>query len=281
MHEMTIRSRRKDDTPALKALWRLAFGDSDDFIDGFFAEMLSGKDDCVVAELDGKPVSAMYVLQGFDLFPYRRNRLSTAYTYALATLPEYRGRGIGSAVYRAAHELALSCADVSCVLPAEESLYPFYTDASGAAPLGCAREARFIRDELTAHTPRMAARTSAPMYFGIREQLLSGLPHATLPPELYELMEDNGVEFFMLEHGAAAAETKDGVCRVLELLDPDSDGMASLAAVARWCRADEYVVRSPLFFDGPGERRPFMLAAFGTKPDFPVAEDLWWGLGMD
>ncbi len=280
MHDYILRASTPRDREALKSLWKTAFGDGDDYIDSFF-ENLWQPENAVVAEVGGEVVSAMYVLPEIALFPYRRKTLSGAYTYALATLPEYRGRGIGTAVCKAANDRALALADAACVLPAEPGLYPFYENASGAKALGCVKEARIPRDELAAYAPCMAARVPVLEYMGIRQQILSGLPHAAMGPEFYEHLEQTGTEFFVLEHGLAAAETADGVCRITELLDPDTDGMTSIAGVARWCRAEEYIVRSPLFFDGPGKRRSFVLAALRETPNFPVAEDLWWGFGLD
>ena len=280
MCEYILRDWQPGDDGALKTLWKTCFGDTDEFIDGFF-DLFPRQDACVVAEADGRPVSAMYILPGQHLFPYRKKTLTAGYAYALATLPEYRNRGIGRAVYKAVSDRILQTADAACVLPAEQTLYPFYENAAGAAPLSYIREARLTKADLAGITPSMGARFPTLEYQAVRSQILSGLPYAVLPEEFYELMEASGVEFFVLEHGVAAAETSNGVCRILELLDPDTDAMSSIAGVARWCRAEEYIVRSPLFFDGPGEARPYMLAALKQPPSFPMTGDLWWGLGLE
>lgn len=281
MIEYQIRSWKPEDKPQLKELWKLAFGDSDEYIDCFFENFLR-RDACVAAEADGKVVSAMYILPGETLNPYRKNRLTAGYTYALATLPEYRHQGIGRAVYRAASGRALETADAAAVLPAGESLYPFYENASGAKPLSYVREARFTRDELSGTAPCAAARVPALKYAGMREELLGGMPHVTFPMGFFDLMEETGMEFFVLANGLAAAETDDdGVCHIRELLDPGEDVMSSLAGVARWCSAREYVVRTPLFFEGPGESRPYVLAAMNSTPSYPMPNDLWWGFGLE
>jgi GNAT superfamily N-acetyltransferase len=281
MTDYTIRSWQPQDKEALAALWQVAFGDDRAFIDSFFDTFVTGEDACVVAEADGQVVSAMYIIPGETLYPYRKNTLSGAYTYALATLPEYRGRGIGKAVYQAANQRALAVADVACVLPAQEGLYPFYEAAAGAVPLSYAKEARFTREELAGIPTGMAARIPALKYAGMREMLLGGMPHATVPTELFELMEENGTDFFVLEGGVAAAEKDGDVCRVTELLDPNTDNMKSIASIAKWCAAKEYIVRTPVFFDGPGQLRPLMLAAMNAKPNYSMPNDLWWGFGLE
>lgn len=282
MSDHLIRPFRAEDTPQLRALWQIAFGDGDEYIDSFFESFLR-PGACVVAEVGGRVVSAMYMLPGQTLYPYRKNTLTAGYTYALATLPEYRGRGIGRAVYRAASDKVLESADAACVLPAEKGLYPFYEEASGARPVSFVREARFRREELASLTPCMAARLPTLEYALMRGSVLSGYPHAALSDEMFEHLERTGTEFFVIPGGVAAAETEDGVCRITELLDPgtEEDVMRAVAGVARWCRAEGYIVRSPVFFDGPGKIRPFMLAALGTTPDYPMPGDLWWGFGLD
>jgi len=279
MNDFFLRSWKPEDRPQLKELWKIAFDDSDEYIDSFFSCFLRG-DTCVVAEADGIVVSAMYIVPDIRLFPYRKNVLTAGYTYALATLPAYRGRGIGSAVYRASCETVLKTADAAFVLPAEKSLYPFY-EKDGASPFGGVREIRVTKAELAGITPRMSVRAPAGQYAGMREWYLSEMPHATFPEELYDHFEATGMEFFMMEGGAAAAETVNGICRIPELLAPDVDGLSAIAGIARWCPAEEYIVRTPLFFDGPGESRPFVLGALKQIPDYPLPNDFWWGFGMD
>ena len=280
MSDYMIRDWAPEDRPALKALWKQCFGDSEEYIDSFFGLFLQpGR--CLVAEADSRPVSAMYILPDIQLFPHRKEHLTAGYAYALATLPEYRGRGIGTAVFKAVSDRILETADAACVLPAEAGLYPFYEDAVDAKPVSFLRQARFTRDELRRFQPCGGARIPTLEYAAIREQLLHGYPHASYDQEIYDLLEADGCDFLVTANGLAAAETVDGVCRVTELLDPTEDVMSSIACVARWCPAKEYIVRTPLFFEGPGEARPFMLGALREQPAHPMSDELWWGFGLD
>ena len=280
MNEPLIRLWQPEDKPQLKALWKTGFGDPDEVIDQFW-EMFLRPESCIVAEADGRVVSAMYILAGETFFPYRRNILTANYTYALATLPEYRSRGIGRAVYKAASDKALETADAACVLPAEKALYPFYENATGAKPFSAIREARFQKADLAGVTPCMAARVPALTYGAMREELLGRMPYVTYPLEFFEFLEASGMDFFLLENGLAAAETSDGVCVVRELLDPGEDVMRSVAGVARWCPASEYIVRSPVFYEGPGEVQPYMLGVLKQTPAYPMPDDMWWGFGLE
>lgn len=283
MTDYILRPWQNQDKPQLKALWVTAFGDPEEYIDTFFRCFLK-KDRCIVAECDGKVVSAMYILGENTAYPYRRNMLSAGYTYALATLPEYRGRGIGRAVYQAATAKVLETHDMALVLPAEESLYPFYEKATGASLMSIAKEAELTPADLAGIKPVNAARISAFVYFGMRESYLSGMPHVSYTDDMVDFMEEwfepNG-DFFMTEQGIAAVETENGVCHIRELLCPDTDGMAVIAGVAAYHKADRYIVRSPYFFDGPGRKRPFMLGVLKEQPEYPMPFDLWWGFGLD
>jgi len=285
MTDYTIRLWQPEDKPRMKALWEDAFGDDGEFIDTFYRCFLK-KDTCLVAECDGKVVSAMYILDDFRVYPYRKNVLKAGYAYALATDPEYQGRGIGKAVYKAVTEKILETHDIAFVLPAEESLYPFYEQAAGAKPMTIMREARFTPEDLRDVERVPAARIPAFQYAGMREMFMNGLPHAACTEPFIDFMEeyveaDHG-DFFLTEHGIAAVETVGDTCRISELLCPDTDGMAAIAGVAAYYRdAEEYIVRSPFFFDGPGKKKTVMLGVMKEEPDYPMPFDMWFGLGLD
>ena len=88
---MTPRPSRKGDENALKALWREVFGDTDEYIDAFFQNVYQPGMASVIED-DGTVVAAAYAV------PFGAVR----YIFAVATRPEYRGRGYGRAVVFAA-----------------------------------------------------------------------------------------------------------------------------------------------------------------------------------
>ena len=71
----------------LKALWQLAFGDGEEFIDLFFRTAYS-PERCLYLTEDGQIIAALYWLD----CEYKGQK--QAYIYAVATHPEYRGRGL-------------------------------------------------------------------------------------------------------------------------------------------------------------------------------------------
>lgn len=75
------------DQQALTRLWQQAFGDSPEFIGGFFQTGFS-PDRCRVLERDGKVVGALY------WFDCQWNGETVAYIYAVATDQAFRGQGV-------------------------------------------------------------------------------------------------------------------------------------------------------------------------------------------
>ena len=285
MCDYTLRRFRPGDEAALRRVWKAGFDDTDEYIDTFF-DAFAGPDSCVLAEADGIVVSAMYLLDGPVLFPYRRNRLTSAYAYALATLNEYRGRGIGSAVYRGVCALGFERGfDAVCVLPAGEGLYPFYEAGGGARIVSSVRETEYSAQELRGAGRLPCARIPVEEYAGIRESLLQGEAHGAMPESFYRWQDSlcgrYGGGLFVLDGGVAAAEMDGGVCHIRELLVPGGDEKAAAAALASFCRAERYVVRAPAFWDGPGAVRRHMLARLREEPAFYLPDDLWWGFAFD
>lgn len=284
MREYTIRLWQPEDVPVLIALWQTAFGDDRAYIEKYHSMFLK-PGSCLVAEADGKPVSAMYFMAGPMLFPPSGRSYSTIYTYALATDPAYRRRGIGTAVYRACAKLALTRADTACVLPSRADQYPFYQKANGCVPVSFVREAEFTPDDLRGVRAAEATPISAGEYYLRRKSILRGRPYAIMSGSYLALesyhMERFGGGFFSLDGDVAAVEMDHGVCRVPELLDADNDGMDAIAAIAARFPAERYVVRSPVFFSSPGVIRPFMLGAVEPELDAQIPDDLWWGFAFD
>ena len=283
MSDHIIRPWRQEDLPRLEKLWTEAFGDDADYISAFRAHFLR-PDTCLVAEADGMAVSAMYILDGPILFPPDGTSLTTAYTYALATDPAYRGRGIGTAVYRACVDAALRHVDAACVLPSEKALYSFYEKANGSTPVSWVREALIPREELIGPAPG-ADVISAGEYYLRRKSILRGLPYAVvttsfLAMEAYHMNRFGG-GYLSVDGDIAAVEMDGDTCRVLELLAPEGDWLEVMQAVAEKFPAKKYLVRSPVFFPGPGDVRPFMLATLSPDAKATPPEKLWWGFVFD
>ena len=284
MTDFTVRNAHAGDLPALKEIWLSAFDDTEDYIDRFH-KMFFAPRRCYLAEAEGRPVSAVYLLDGPVLREGRRAPLKGVYIFAFATLPAYRGRGIGAAVYRACCRGAFDDgADIVCVRPEKESLFPYYERLVPCVTAAQCREYTLSRAELEIPYHPACMRIGAEQYAVMRNSMLENLPHAVLNEAFLDLQElhaqlFNG-DFFVLSGGLACTEQDGDTCCIKELLIPGGDERAAIAALAAFCPAEKYTARAPLFFDGPGEPGRFVLGALRDGARLPGAET-WWGPVFD
>lgn len=117
---MEIENPRNSDIPALRNLWKQAFGDSDAFLDGFFATGYS-PERCRCLKIQGELGAAVY---WFDT-SCRGQRF--AYLYALATESRLRNRGLAGALITDTQEhLKRKGYHGTVLVPGEPGLRPFY-----------------------------------------------------------------------------------------------------------------------------------------------------------
>ncbi len=83
---MNFNFPQPDQIPQLRSLWKIAFGDDDDFLD-FFFQTAYAPERCLCAWENGRIASMLY---WFDA-TWNSHRL--AYLYGVATAPEFRGHG--------------------------------------------------------------------------------------------------------------------------------------------------------------------------------------------
>lgn len=117
---MTIKKPRVSDVPHLKRLWKEAFGDTDEFIDGFFSLGFS-PDRSLALYCEDEIASVIY---WFDC-EFKNNKV--AYIYGVATRKRERGKGYSTLLMKRAHELLLNSGYSGAILvPAGEDLFSFY-----------------------------------------------------------------------------------------------------------------------------------------------------------
>lgn len=106
--------------PGLRALWKEAFGDDDDFLDAFFSAAFS-PDRCRCLTEDGRVAAALY------WFDCRLDGRPLAYLYAVATARHFRRRGLCRRLMESTRELLRELGYAGIVLvPGEKSLVPMY-----------------------------------------------------------------------------------------------------------------------------------------------------------
>ena len=117
---MIFESPSRSRIPALRALWKEAFGDTDVFLDGFFEYGFS-PDRCRCIVKEGAVLSALYWFEG----TVENQRF--AYLYAVATAKAARGQGLFSALLQDVKQLlAAEGFDGILLHPADEGLARMY-----------------------------------------------------------------------------------------------------------------------------------------------------------
>lgn len=110
-----------DQIPELVRLWQTAFGDPEEFTDGFFDTAFSASR-CRCATVEGKVAAALY------WFDVRCRDQRMAYIYAVATDPAHRGKGLCRELMEDTHNhLQLRGYRAVLLVPQSEGLRHMYT----------------------------------------------------------------------------------------------------------------------------------------------------------
>ncbi len=289
MDVSAVRPSRPGDEPALKGIWKAAFGDDDEFIDRFMAEVYT-PGNASVAEMDEKVVSAIYLLTGTAMVMPDGKAFHAPYCYTLGTLPEYRGHGLGASVSEHIMRSAMSSAPMVALVPAEPSLYGWYADTFALYPISELREASFVVSEL-AERPEKARvhRVDNKSYVRLRELMLGGKCHIRFSSLLIgwydHYIRAAGGGLYLLDidgnAGCAACEIEDGHLSVKELLFPRGNFRNALSALAGEFKCSTMTVRSPVFFPSEGQTRDCAVARLAAGFSLPEKSSVWWGLAFD
>lgn len=114
----------ESDYENLKALWKTSFDDTKESLDSFFEKTVSC-DRVLAAFDDGKPVSALYMLESRIVAD--KKDYSAYYIYAVCTHPEYRGKGLMKKLFQELFKVAKSRnIDYLFLVPEEEYLFALY-----------------------------------------------------------------------------------------------------------------------------------------------------------
>ncbi|MBQ7816635.1 MAG: GNAT family N-acetyltransferase [Oscillospiraceae bacterium] len=117
---MQITTATTNDIQKIKELWVQIFGDSENFAQ--FAANICPPDGIYLVK-DNEEIAAM-VIAGIDLFAYDKKGF---YIYGLATVPQYRGKGLAKQLVEYVCEDKFKNGYQFCITqPAQESLFEFY-----------------------------------------------------------------------------------------------------------------------------------------------------------
>jgi ribosomal protein S18 acetylase RimI-like enzyme len=269
--DITTRCAAPSDAAALRVLYQTVFGDDDDATDLFFKTWFD-PGLTMVADDGGLAVSVAFILPVGNLVLSRREQpflgqndnrhfepssidvSQCVMLYAIGTLPQYRGRGLGEAVTRAAAERAAACGYPAVVLkPAEDSLFAFYAQRCGFQPFFEAAEKEFDAGQLPAASRYLLSPVTPAEYRRLRKDYLAGSAYIDFFESslLYQaqLSEAVGGGLYKLSSdgsdiGCAVVELLDSIVEIKELLTvPEGTVEEAVAAVASRFPAEKYRAR--------------------------------------
>ena len=183
-----LRAAEISDREGIAALWRQAFGDTEQAVMGFFAAFPNCRS--YMAEENGKIVSMVHALPQ-TLSP----DLPAAYLYAVATDKAYRGKGLCRRLMAFAEKDLKANGFAACVLtPGEPSLFRFYENSG--------YETAFFRRR----TPFSGGRPISAADYGRRRETLVAAPHMVYDENtLLYAQSLYGLTFYETDTGIAAA----------------------------------------------------------------------------
>jgi len=248
---------------------------------------------CVIAEHDNDPASVGYLVP-FGYIQYRQKSVPCAMIYSVATLPEYRGSGYGTAVVnkliRQAHKLSYP-AVVLC--PIDDTLFGYYSKRANMCDWFYVNEQVFSSGQVSSDSV-LLTEVTINEYNTQREELLKGITHIKHDLYTFEyqtmLCDELGGGLFRIGDSCAVVESQpDGAVWIKELLFPGgTDDFTSnphlinaLAAIAHNFPSSKYVVRTPSRI-GAGRRFGMislsddLLAGLNDSTTSP-----WYGMAFD
>jgi len=285
MSGSVLRSPSAGEKPQLHNIWDTVFGSigKDSFFDCFYNEDL-----CVLAEFEGAAAAVGYLIPTGELV-HGSISVPCAMIYSVATLPMYRGMGLGTAVVRELIRSANKLGFPAVVLcPTNDDLFGFYSTRTGMRDFFYIAERAFKRGPAGGDPAALKALKEIPAneYLRLREDLLAGSVHIKQDIKSLEyqvmLCNELGGGLFRFGDSCAAVELREdgGVC-IKELLTSGPDADDFVSAIAARFPADEYTARFPS--DINGGRRFGMLdlqdEVFGDLSKITPAP--WYGMAFD
>lgn len=275
-----MRTSAAEDRPRLRALWKLAFGDSDEYIDCFFTACPDPEQVLVLEDAGG--VQAMTAWFDMPLVSEDGGQWPGAYLYAVATHPDCRGKGYAGMLLKWAGEW-LQSRGFACLttVPASDSLHNFFA-ANGFEEQFSLVEREVVPD--TAGTPLPIVAVEWQEYGSLREKLLSGTAHVACGAQAlaYQLAvcRLSGGGLFRVGSGCACVERAGDTAVVKELLAPVGEHAAILTALVKTISAKRWLMRTPC--RGGQVGKPFAMYRWLIDKPTQWSGDLaYFGLAFD
>ena len=290
--EFFTRQPRSCEMPVLRQIWQTVFGEDDISADIFFSHYFD-PELCVVADHAGVPAAAGYLFPAGKLVcGGQEHGIQCAMIYALATLPEYRGHGFGSAIsrelIRAGHEKGIHAVVLH---PSSDSLFEYYSSRTSLRDCFYVCEQKF--SVAPSGKPSKLSEIDAEQYAALRKKLLADIPHIEMNLSALNYQQmlcrrlGGGLFAIDIPDGPACATVETslgGTVWIKELLTPVGSEALAISSIAAAYPAKEYIVRTPACRgDADSVAVRFgMLAAFAEVPGIRDGNSApWYGLAFD
>lgn len=212
-----FRASEPSDIPALRTLWKQAFGDSEEYLDIFFRTAYAPERSRVVCR-EGKIAGGAYWLD------CSLGETKLAYVYAVAIDESCQSQGLGSRLMEDIHRLLTAQGYFGVLLvPGDEGLRRYY-QRFGYRTVSCHGE----------YHPVPGTRISAERYALLRRSLL---PENGVIQEGENMAFLNKLAFFYENESTICAVSRQGN-RCLELLGSDAPARKTPYAMGKSLTAD-------------------------------------------
>ena len=286
-----VRLAKKSEINQQKEIWKLCFGDSDGYINFYYANRYR-EDETVVLFCDGVIVAMLTMIPVRLVTPDNRSESSTI-LYAIATHPKYRNRGFAAQIMDFSSKyLATKDIHFSMLVPAGQQLFEFYQKRGY-------HTAFYIRESVLTSQTIESFPGSADLYCKItsatpekynlrRKQYLNGSLYVDYDDEdvIYQkkLSRQSGADIYNIDIGgisgcAAVERVSSNAVLVKELLLPNAYPNSYIDTfikqLAKLLPARQYTLRTPASLGGHqgGNVRPFGMVKRLRQTDIDFTPD--------
>ncbi|PKM77948.1 MAG: GNAT family N-acetyltransferase [Firmicutes bacterium HGW-Firmicutes-15] len=292
-----VRLAKAGETARQKEIWKLCFGDSDHYIDFYYANRYK-EDETLLLLQDGE-ILAMLTMLPIKTIAADKRSFNSTMLYAIATHPKYQSRGYATQIMNFAyHYLRKKTNAFSILVPSEKQLFDFYRQ-QGYQDGFYIREASFtwnlIESWDVSETWHCTISGITPEeYNHRRNKQLSGRLYVSYADEeiTYQKMlsQQFGADIYGIEieevQGCVVIEkmNSDKVF-IKEILIPEELLPVAVKYIAKLFHAKEYILRTPAFLGKQlqGSIRPFGIIRANQEIDLEITpEDLGYlGFAFD
>lgn len=289
-----VRLAQKGEILRQKEIWKLCFGDPDNYIDFYYANRYK-EDETLLLLHDGEIVAMLTMIPVKTVDTDKRS-FNTAMLYAIATHPNYQNRGFATQLMELSTPyLRANNTEHSILVPAEKRLFDFYRK-QGYRDGFCLREALLTHEQidcLEIHRSCQCTISSITPeeYNHRRNKQLKGRLYIAYGDEdiTYQkkLSQLSGADIYAIDvegvQGCAALERVDSdKVLIKEILLPEEFIYLGIKQITQLLSAKEYILRTPAYLGEQlgGSIRPFGMIRADREIDLEITPEELGYLGF-